>query len=110
MANLSVEEPYALMRARTGLWEPWAGNCPGPPGLVAPPRQRHQPAAANISSTSVDGSGTAANSGSADGTVAPLSREDARPKLARQMVSLSSNVAGLAPDYMVGGVDGARDK
>ena len=23
MANLSVEEPYALMRARTGLWEPW---------------------------------------------------------------------------------------
>jgi hypothetical protein len=32
MANLSVEEPYALMRARTGLWEPWAGNCPGPPG------------------------------------------------------------------------------
>jgi hypothetical protein len=35
MANLSVEEPYALMRARTGLWEPWAGNCPGPPGLTA---------------------------------------------------------------------------
>ena len=33
MANLSVEEPYALMRARTGLREPWAGNCPGPPGL-----------------------------------------------------------------------------
>jgi hypothetical protein len=32
MANLSIEEPYALMRARTGLWEPWAGNCPGPPG------------------------------------------------------------------------------
>ena len=23
MANLSAEEPYALMRARTGLWEPW---------------------------------------------------------------------------------------
>jgi hypothetical protein len=35
MANLSVEEPYALMRARTGLWEPWAGNCPGPPGLIS---------------------------------------------------------------------------
>jgi hypothetical protein len=33
MANLSVEEPYALMRARTDLWEPWVGNCPGPPGL-----------------------------------------------------------------------------
>jgi hypothetical protein len=32
MANLSVDEPYALMRARTGLWEPWVGNCPGPPG------------------------------------------------------------------------------
>ena len=32
MANLSVEEPYALMRARTGLWEPWVGNDPGPPG------------------------------------------------------------------------------
>ena len=35
MANLSIEEPYALMRARTGLWEPWAGNCPGPPGRTA---------------------------------------------------------------------------
>jgi hypothetical protein len=23
MANLSVEEPDALMRARPGLWEPW---------------------------------------------------------------------------------------
>ena len=23
MAKLSVEEPYALMRARTDLWEPW---------------------------------------------------------------------------------------
>jgi hypothetical protein len=22
-ANLSAEEPYALMRARTDLWEPW---------------------------------------------------------------------------------------
>ena len=31
MANLLVEEPYALMRARTGLWEPWVGNYPGPP-------------------------------------------------------------------------------
>ena len=28
MANLSVEEPYALMWARTGLWEPWVGNDP----------------------------------------------------------------------------------
>jgi len=35
MANLSIEEPYALMRARTGLWEPWVGNDPGPPGLTA---------------------------------------------------------------------------
>ena len=26
------EEPYALMRARTGLWGPWVGNDPGPPG------------------------------------------------------------------------------
>ena len=34
MANLSVEEPYALMRARTGLWEPWVGNDPGPPGQI----------------------------------------------------------------------------
>ena len=33
MANLSVEEPDALMCARPGLWEPWAGNCPGLPGL-----------------------------------------------------------------------------
>ena len=33
MANLSVEEPYALMWARTGLWEPRVGNDPGPPGL-----------------------------------------------------------------------------
>ncbi len=32
MANLSVEEPDALMCARPDLWEPWAGNCPGPPG------------------------------------------------------------------------------
>ena len=23
MANLSVEEPDALMRSRPGLWEPW---------------------------------------------------------------------------------------
>jgi hypothetical protein len=23
MVKLSVEEPYALMRARTDLWEPW---------------------------------------------------------------------------------------
>jgi hypothetical protein len=27
-----TEEPYALVRASTGLWEPWAGNRPGPPG------------------------------------------------------------------------------
>jgi hypothetical protein len=32
MAKLSVEEPDALMCARPDLWEPWAGNCPGPPG------------------------------------------------------------------------------
>ena len=32
MANLSVEEPDALMCARPGLWEPRAGNGPGPPG------------------------------------------------------------------------------
>ena len=24
------------MRARTGLWEPRAGNCPGPPGQICP--------------------------------------------------------------------------
>jgi hypothetical protein len=35
MANLSVEEPYALMWARTGLWEPWVGNDPRPPGPSA---------------------------------------------------------------------------
>jgi hypothetical protein len=27
-----TEEPYALVQARTGLWEPWAGKRPGPPG------------------------------------------------------------------------------
>ena len=32
MAKLSAEEPDALMCARPDLWEPWAGNCPGPPG------------------------------------------------------------------------------
>ncbi len=37
MVNLSVEEPDALVRARPGLWEPWVGNCPGPPG---PPQVR----------------------------------------------------------------------
>ena len=31
-ANLSAEEPYALMRARTGPWEPRVGNDPRPPG------------------------------------------------------------------------------
>ena len=33
MANLSVEEPDALMCARPDLWEPWVSNHPGPPGL-----------------------------------------------------------------------------
>ena len=28
------EEPYALMRARTGLWERGAGNSPSPPSQV----------------------------------------------------------------------------
>jgi hypothetical protein len=32
MANLLVEEPDALMRARPDLWEPWVSNHPGPPG------------------------------------------------------------------------------
>ncbi len=36
MANLSVEEPDALVRARPGLWEPWVGNDPGPPGPWGP--------------------------------------------------------------------------
>ena len=27
-----TEEPYGLMCPRTDLWEPWAGNRPGPPG------------------------------------------------------------------------------
>ncbi len=27
-----LEEPYGLMCPRTDLWEPWAGNRPGPPG------------------------------------------------------------------------------
>ena len=31
-----LEEPYALMRASTDLWEPWAGNRPGPPGTRYP--------------------------------------------------------------------------
>ena len=39
MAKLLVEEPDALMRARPGLWEPWEGNDPGPPG---PPRVRER--------------------------------------------------------------------
>lgn len=38
--NLSVDEPNALMRARMGLWEPWAGNCPGPPGHISCFRKR----------------------------------------------------------------------
>jgi len=32
MANLSIEEPDALMRARPDLWEPWGSNAPRPPG------------------------------------------------------------------------------
>jgi hypothetical protein len=32
VANPWPEEPYALMRASTDPWEPWAGNRPGPPG------------------------------------------------------------------------------
>ena len=32
MANLSVEEPDALMRARPDLWELWGSNAPEPPG------------------------------------------------------------------------------
>ena len=28
------------MRARTGLWEPWVGNDPGPPGLDTLPDER----------------------------------------------------------------------
>ena len=45
MANLSVEEPDALMCARPDLWEPWAGNCPGPPG---PEQQRRAANTARI--------------------------------------------------------------
>ena len=40
MANLSIEEPYAVMPARTGLWEPRDGNDPGPPGPVVVGPQR----------------------------------------------------------------------
>jgi hypothetical protein len=29
---MMFEEPYALMRARTDLWEPRGSNLPGPPG------------------------------------------------------------------------------
>ena len=32
------------MRARTGLWEPWGGNAPGPPGPLH--RSKPGPAAA----------------------------------------------------------------
>jgi hypothetical protein len=35
MVNLLVEEPYALVRASTGLWEPRAGDGPRPPGAEA---------------------------------------------------------------------------
>ena len=37
-AKLSTEEPDALMRARPGLWEPWGGNAPGPPGPTLVPK------------------------------------------------------------------------
>jgi len=40
-AKPSAEEPYALMRARTGLWEPGAGNRPGSPGQF--PRNPRSP-------------------------------------------------------------------
>jgi len=46
MANLSVEEPYALVRARTDLWEPRGGNAPGPPGPTQ--RKKTQPSTSNI--------------------------------------------------------------
>ena len=32
MAKPSSDEPYAVMSARTGLWEAWVSNHPGPPG------------------------------------------------------------------------------
>ena len=32
MANPSLEEPDAVMSARTGLWETWVRNHPRPPG------------------------------------------------------------------------------
>lgn len=32
-----LEEPDALMWARPGLWEPWAGNHRGPPGNSTKP-------------------------------------------------------------------------
>ncbi len=38
-ANPCLEEAYGLMRPRTDLWEPWAGNRPGPPVLEN--RQEH---------------------------------------------------------------------
>ena len=34
VAKRSIEEPYALVRARTVLWEPVVGNCLGPPGQI----------------------------------------------------------------------------
>jgi group II intron reverse transcriptase/maturase len=33
-SNMMFEEPYALMRARTDLWEPRGSNLPRPPGRV----------------------------------------------------------------------------
>ena len=42
MANLSVEEPDALVCARPGLWEPWVGNDPGPPGQQHYQRRNRQ--------------------------------------------------------------------
>jgi len=39
VANPCSEEPYALMCARTDLWEPWAGNRPGRPSPKKSSRQ-----------------------------------------------------------------------
>jgi hypothetical protein len=40
IANLSIEEPYAVMSARTGLWELRVGNDLEPPG---PPHRNSSP-------------------------------------------------------------------
>ena len=36
VAKHSFEEPYALVCARTDLWEPVVGKCLGPPGHILP--------------------------------------------------------------------------